>query len=110
MTTQENIDKVLGRLVNISLTDKEIKAGLLKHGTPMVAECVEWRYSATAARNHIRASLLAWVEKNAWYGHGTKKLVDKAVSKLLARYKSSLRSALAEDRRDAKREQKWWLL
>lgn len=107
MTTKEDLASVLDRLVNIMLTSKEIKPRLLKQGESMAEQCLEWRYSAAATRLHISTNLTEWMKKSGWYGHGTKKLVDKAVSKLMSNYKHSLHSALAADRREEKREAKW---
>jgi hypothetical protein len=110
MTPREDPAVVLNRLVNILVTTKEVKVGLIKRGAPLLQDCLKDRWPLAKSRNHIRVHLMEWIKNSGFNGHGTKRLVDKAISKIMAGYKASLHLALAEDRREAKREQKWWLL
>lgn len=110
MTPQEDPAVVLNRLVNILVNEKEIKASLVSRGKSLFDVCLKARWTPQESRNYIHTHLTEWMKNSGFNGHGTKKLVDKAVSKALSGYKHSLRVALAADRREAKREQKWWLM
>jgi hypothetical protein len=101
--TDKKQPTALDRLFNITVSDKEVKKMLIKQAAPMPAKHQNGRLSLRAARQQMAEDLAKWLHASGITGRGTKKLIDKVVSKALKGYETQLRLGLMADAAEAKR-------
>ena len=95
---------VLDRLFNIAVSDREVKAMLNAQAEPMPAYCLKMRLSDRTARQKIAEDLKAWLHASGITGRGTKKLIDKILSRVMKGYGYQLRRLLHQEAEGAEEE------
>lgn len=99
---------VLDRLKNIITSTREVEEMLLDKAKGGASSLVSGRYSVQAARIMLRNALTKWLSDNGYTGHGSTKLVGKAMRHALKNYEARLNAALLDDIRKAKQAGNGW--
>lgn len=99
---------VLDRLRNVITSTREVEEMLVAQAKGKTSKLLKDRYSIQAARTLLREHLTKWITDNGFTGHGSSKLVGKAMSRGLVKYEPRLRAALMDDIRRAKQAGRGW--
>ena len=86
----------LDRLFNVAVPTKDVKRWLAAQAETMAQLELAWEHDARFARQELAEKLTEWIEGKHLTGRGTKKLVDKAVSKVMKTYERRLYQRLQD--------------
>ncbi len=81
---------ILDQLFNITVKRRDVKRWLDTRAEELVARHLWWDHSESVARQETYIELTKWMQEKSLTGHGTKKLVDKAIAKAMAHYSTRL--------------------
>jgi hypothetical protein len=93
----------LDRLFNAVVSDREVKKMVRAKADALVQEALLFRLPEASARGAVRSQLKQWIQGKGFTGRGTKKLVDKTLSRAMSGYRRSLHNreeGLEEDPSD----------
>lgn len=100
--------ELLGRLRNIVTSRREVERLLNDKARSTAAFYFKRRYSVHSVRTIMRDDLAKWLKENGFHGHGSNKLIGKAIGRALDNYEAQLKRALLDDIREAKKEGHGW--
>jgi len=85
---------ILDRINNGLTSDRKVRQGLRRYAEGLLPQLLEEGYDLPVTKEDLTKFLGDWIYSRGFTGRGTKKLVDKMVSKMLRTYERDLRAAL----------------